>query len=73
MWEALRRKITIQRVIWSAFRGVNYNSVGLRVLFYSSKISKGYKQIIENVSIAILHSFKTAPCEMYENVTILVR
>lgn len=73
MWEALRSKVTIWRVIWSVFRGVNYNSVGLRVLFYITKISKGYKQIIEHLSIAILQAFKIAPYEMYENVTILGR
>jgi hypothetical protein len=42
------------------------------VLLYISKISKGYKEIIEKVFIAILLSFKKAPYEMYENVAILV-
>ena len=43
------------------------------MLFYITKISKGYKQIIEHLSIAILQAFKIAPYEMYENVTILGR
>jgi len=36
------------------------------MLFYITKISKGYKQIIEHVFIAILQAFKTAPNEMYK-------
>jgi hypothetical protein len=66
MWEALSREVTIWRVIWSVFSGVNYNSVGLHVLFNIKKISKGYEQIIEHVSTAILQAFKVSPREMYE-------
>jgi len=73
MWEALSCEVTIWRVIWSVFSGVNYNSVGLHVLFYIKKISKEYEQIIEHVSIAILEAFKISPYEMYENVIILAR
>ena len=43
------------------------------MLLYISKISNGYKQIIEKVFIAIMVSFKKATYEMYENVAILVR
>lgn len=57
--EALRPKITTLRVTWSVFRGINCNVV--RMLFYSLKISTGYKKIIDNLSIGILQLYTTAP------------